>query len=84
MAKETVIAGGDPLARESSLTKGRCPRCGKVITCAGKLRPKGHLRYRPFCSARCKLIDLGRWIDEEYHIASEKPLPDEKEPEKPG
>jgi endogenous inhibitor of DNA gyrase (YacG/DUF329 family) len=66
------------------LTKGRCPRCGKAVTWAGSLWPKGHLRYRPFCSERCKLIDLGKWIDEEYRIASEDPLPEEKEPEKAG
>jgi len=53
--------------------KGRCPRCGKATEWKGNL-------YRPFCSERCKLIDLGKWIDEEYRIASENPLPNEKEP----
>jgi hypothetical protein len=24
--------------------------------------------YRPFCSERCKLIDLGQWADENYRI----------------
>ncbi|MDP2786179.1 MAG: DNA gyrase inhibitor YacG [Sulfurimicrobium sp.] len=34
--------------------------------------------YRPFCSQRCKLIDLGQWADEEYRIPEqEKPLPDD-------
>jgi endogenous inhibitor of DNA gyrase (YacG/DUF329 family) len=28
--------------------------------------------WRPFCSERCKLIDLGKWISEEYRIAGEK------------
>jgi hypothetical protein len=28
--------------------------------------------YRPFCSERCKLIDLGRWAAEEYRIEGEK------------
>lgn len=28
--------------------------------------------WRPFCSERCKLIDLGRWVSEEYMIAGEK------------
>jgi len=23
---------------------------------------------RPFCSARCRLVDLGRWFNEEYRI----------------
>lgn len=24
----------------------------------------------PFCSQRCRLIDLGRWLNEEYRLAS--------------
>jgi endogenous inhibitor of DNA gyrase (YacG/DUF329 family) len=24
--------------------------------------------WRPFCSERCKLIDLGKWVTEEYKI----------------
>jgi endogenous inhibitor of DNA gyrase (YacG/DUF329 family) len=68
MAEEMVTAGGDPLVR------GRCPRCGKAIEWAAGGGPlaKGNL-YRPFCSERCKLIDLGKWIDEEYRIAGENP-----------
>jgi endogenous inhibitor of DNA gyrase (YacG/DUF329 family) len=25
--------------------------------------------HRPFCSARCKLVDLGNWLDERYRIS---------------
>jgi endogenous inhibitor of DNA gyrase (YacG/DUF329 family) len=32
--------------------------------------------YRPFCSERCKLIDLARWADGEYRIAGEPVSPD--------
>lgn len=28
--------------------------------------------WRPFCSERCKLIDLGKWISEEYKIDEKK------------
>jgi len=28
--------------------------------------------YRPFCSERCKLIDLGKWVKEEYRIEGEE------------
>jgi endogenous inhibitor of DNA gyrase (YacG/DUF329 family) len=28
-------------------------------------------RWRPFCSERCKLIDLGQWAHEQYRIAGE-------------
>jgi uncharacterized protein len=27
--------------------------------------------WRPFCSERCRLLDLARWIDGEYRIAGE-------------
>jgi len=32
--------------------------------------------YRPFCSQRCKLVDLGRWLNEEYRISEEAPHPE--------
>jgi len=46
------------------LMKVRCPHCGKVVEWEGN-------PYRPFCSERCRLIDLGKWLDEEYRIPSE-------------
>lgn len=27
--------------------------------------------YKPFCSERCKLIDLGAWANEEYRVAAD-------------
>lgn len=38
---------------------GKCPICGK---------PTQHA-VRPFCSARCADIDLGRWVSGAYVIA---------------
>jgi uncharacterized protein len=32
--------------------------------------------YRPFCSERCKLIDLARWADGEYRVAAEPADPE--------
>ena len=39
-----------------------CPRCGK------EMQWDVNNRYRPFCSERCKLIDLGKWANEEYRV----------------
>jgi endogenous inhibitor of DNA gyrase (YacG/DUF329 family) len=39
-----------------------CPRCGKAV----EWTPSS--RWRPFCSERCKLIDLGAWATEAYRI----------------
>jgi endogenous inhibitor of DNA gyrase (YacG/DUF329 family) len=51
----------------------QCPRCGVMIQWEGN-------PYRPFCSERCKLIDLGKWVDGQYHIEGESASDvDEKE-----
>jgi len=44
-----------------------CPNCGKLV------RWEPASRYRPFCSERCKLIDLGDWATERYRIPDENP-----------
>jgi len=36
--------------------------------------------FRPFCSQRCKLVDLGAWADERYRIAAVEPDDDELQP----
>lgn len=43
----------------------RCP------TCAGPSSLDASNPWRPFCSERCRLIDLGAWLDERYAIAGE-------------
>lgn len=51
--------------------KKTCPVCGKKIPShKGEKNIKNP--WRPFCSERCKLIDLGRWASEEYRIPGEK------------
>jgi endogenous inhibitor of DNA gyrase (YacG/DUF329 family) len=46
------------------MIKVRCPICGKELV-VGKL---SELPSFPFCSPRCRTIDLGRWLGEEYRI----------------
>ena len=51
-----------------------CPQCGT----AAPYSPENS--FRPFCSERCKMIDLGRWAAEDYRIPDPQPLdPDEAE-----
>lgn len=40
----------------------KCPVCGKEVEW------KESNRYRPFCSERCKQIDLGAWAEEKYKV----------------
>jgi len=44
----------------------RCPRCG------GSTRLDAANGWRPFCSERCKLIDLGDWFSGRYAIPGER------------
>ena len=43
-----------------------CPQCGKEVVW------NSDSRYRPFCSERCKLIDLGQWATESYRIPQDE------------
>jgi endogenous inhibitor of DNA gyrase (YacG/DUF329 family) len=43
----------------------QCPTCGRQVEWTGQQR------WRPFCSERCKLIDLGEWLDETRRIPGE-------------
>ncbi len=45
----------------------RCPNCNTPVAYKGPDKDV----FFPFCSKRCKLLDLGRWLDEEYKIESE-------------
>ena len=46
-------------------TKTSCPVCRKVTGWEGN-------PWRPFCSERCKTLDLAAWASEEYRIPGEK------------
>ncbi|HFE46289.1 MAG TPA: DNA gyrase inhibitor YacG [Nannocystis exedens] len=47
----------------------RCPTCRRELPHADE-----DYRHRPFCSKRCKTIDLARWLNEEYRIPSTAPV----------
>ena len=56
-------------------------------TCARSVRWNHQNPDRPFCSERCKLIDLGAWADESHRIpgnpTEDDVLSDDLEPSKP-
>ena len=49
----------------------KCPTCGK------KVKWDASSPWRPFCSDRCRLIDLGEWADESHCIPGEDTFPEE-------
>ena len=50
-----------------------CPTCGK------KVEWSEANKYRPFCTLRCKQIDLGAWAEEKYVIPAVNPPEDPDE-----
>jgi uncharacterized protein len=53
----------DPPQAPAPRRPPRCPICG---------RPRV-AEYRPFCSARCRDVDLGRWFGEAYRVPAVEP-----------
>ncbi|MEO1129735.1 MAG: DNA gyrase inhibitor YacG [Planctomycetota bacterium] len=47
----------------SESTTHTCRTCGKSIT--------EETEAFPFCSSRCRKVDMGKWLDEEYRISRE-------------
>lgn len=45
------------------MSEPRCPQCNRPAP----RRDDGNLAF-PFCSARCRTIDLGDWLDERYRV----------------
>jgi endogenous inhibitor of DNA gyrase (YacG/DUF329 family) len=42
-----------------------CPRCGTQVAWVPEAR------FRPFCSERCRMVDLGAWATEQYRVPAE-------------
>jgi endogenous inhibitor of DNA gyrase (YacG/DUF329 family) len=49
--------------------KVTCPTCRRVASRDGDRRDP----FWPFCSERCQLVDLGRWLGEDFRIPDETP-----------
>ncbi|HZN86902.1 MAG TPA: DNA gyrase inhibitor YacG [Burkholderiales bacterium] len=43
-----------------------CPRCGAAAAFSHDNK------WRPFCSERCRLIDLGKWASEDYRVPTKE------------
>lgn len=58
------------MSDDAKIPTGACPICG---------RPAAE-RHRPFCSRRCALIDLGRWLGGNYRVPAGE---DDEEEDRP-
>ena len=54
---------------QAKIPVGACPICGKPAV----------EQHRPFCSQRCALVDLGRWIGGNYRVPDAKINEEEEE-----
>jgi endogenous inhibitor of DNA gyrase (YacG/DUF329 family) len=54
-----------------------CPICGKEA----RARGDNNASF-PFCSSRCKQVDLGQWLDEKYRMPTQESPTDEVTPPK--
>jgi endogenous inhibitor of DNA gyrase (YacG/DUF329 family) len=52
--------------------KVSCPICKKIVEWDGN-------EFRPFCSERCRNIDLHSWVSEQYRIAGDEAPDDNSE-----
>lgn len=52
----------------------QCPRCSATTTWQGN-------DFRPFCSERCKMIDLGAWASDAYKLPTQDAPQAEGDPE---
>jgi uncharacterized protein len=62
--------------------KARCPICSAVVEkppAEAPATPSQKKSFFPFCSDRCRMVDLGRWLTGQYVIPGE-PVTEEQLP----
>lgn len=64
------MVGDASMAKRESV---RCPSCRREVPWEGN-------SHRPFCSERCRVIDLGNWATDRYRVPGESADPEETEP----
>jgi endogenous inhibitor of DNA gyrase (YacG/DUF329 family) len=42
------------------------------IICKKPVKPRAENKAFPFCSERCRQVDLGKWLNEEYRVPAEE------------
>ncbi|HYJ88633.1 MAG TPA: DNA gyrase inhibitor YacG [Pyrinomonadaceae bacterium] len=55
----------------------KCPTCDKDVKWQDN-------PFRPFCSERCKLVDLSKWVSEEYCVPGREVVPEAGLDDQPG
>jgi hypothetical protein len=58
---------GARIVENDKLQTIHCPTCGREQA----FRKLADIAHFPFCSERCKMLDLGRWLDGDYGIPAD-------------
>ncbi len=66
--------GHGPTMNEASPRTVPCPSCRQPALFSESNR------WRPFCSERCRMADLGAWATERFRVPAEAPAPDDEIP----
>ena len=61
------------------MTASRCPICRKPSAPPGGRGDKDERSPYPFCSDRCRLVDLNRWLEGDYQVPAEDDDRDESD-----
>jgi endogenous inhibitor of DNA gyrase (YacG/DUF329 family) len=68
----------------AAMNAARPTRIVVCPTCKGPSRFSSDNRWRPFCSERCRSIDLGAWASESYRVdaapSADDEAPSERDP----
>lgn len=64
----------------SSLNANTTPKIVKCPTCGGDSIFAPSNLWRPFCSERCRQIDLGAWASESFSLPANPPVEDDTLP----
>lgn len=62
---------------DSPMIKASCPICQRLL----EAQTLAELPYFPFCSRRCKVVDLGRWLGGSYGVPANEEDDSERSPE---
>ncbi|MCO6438052.1 MAG: DNA gyrase inhibitor YacG [Phycisphaerae bacterium] len=62
--KQTASAPASAQTGATALITFECPTCRRRFS-VGR---REEAAFRPFCSYRCKMVDLGRWLDGTYAV----------------
>ncbi len=55
-----------PMENSESKLQVKCPQCGLLIFYSKENK------NRPFCSDRCKILDLGAWASEKFRVPTQE------------